>query len=422
MPVRRRAWLSQEGFYYLGVLAFIVGGAVLRSFNLLVVLAGMMMAVLLLNWRIVMATLRGLAVRRKLPEQIAAGEPLTVEINVQNTRRRLGAWLVTVEDWVQRVTPSGQSPEPVAAAGPIEGGKRWLGWHKLVWGWHMLRQARYKLRQALALDRTRGEALAAQIPARSTVTTTYRITIPRRGRYRFGPLRVSTRYPLSLVWGHFELPQYEELIVAPRIGRFSPAWAALLEAELAGDERRHPQRGLTEGDYYGLRPWQSGDSTRWIHWRTTAKLDVPTVLQFERQRNRDVALLLDPWLPRHPQVRDLAILELTVSLAATAVADLTSRGHARLVFAVAGREPQVWSGPASRLFCHELCGALATLSAANGESLGTTLRQARDQSPRGARLVVISSRPPQIAADPERDNLCWIDVSDEAIGELFTLE
>src|SRR5687767_8507990 len=103
MPVRRRAWLSREGFYYLGVLAFIVGGAVLRSFNLLVVLAGMMLAALLLNWRVVMATLRGLAVFRKLPEQVAAGEPLTVEINIQNTRRRLGAWLVTVEDWVERV-------------------------------------------------------------------------------------------------------------------------------------------------------------------------------------------------------------------------------------------------------------------------------------------------------------------------------
>jgi len=103
MPVRRRAWLSREGVYYLGVLGFIVGGAVLRSFNLLVILAGMMMAPLLLNWRIVMATLRGLVVRRKLPEQVSAGEPLTVEITIENTRRVLGAWLVTVEDWVERV-------------------------------------------------------------------------------------------------------------------------------------------------------------------------------------------------------------------------------------------------------------------------------------------------------------------------------
>ena len=59
MPVRRRAWLSREGWYYLGVLAFIVGGAVLKNVNLLVVLAGMMIAPLLINWRMVMESLRG---------------------------------------------------------------------------------------------------------------------------------------------------------------------------------------------------------------------------------------------------------------------------------------------------------------------------------------------------------------------------
>jgi uncharacterized protein (DUF58 family) len=405
MPVRRRAWLSREGVYYLGVLGFIVGGAVLRSFNLLVILAGMMMAPLLLNWRIVMATLRGLVVRRKLPEQVTAGEPLTVEITIENTRRSLGAWLVTVEDWVERVEAI---PKDEVRRTKDEAAASWLSRlsSAVLRPWHL----------------THAEALAAQIPARGLATTTYRITMPRRGRYRFGPLRISTRYPLGLVWGHFDLDDTAELIVAPRIGRLSPAWAALLEAEMAGDQRRHPQRGLSEGDYYGLRPWQSGDSTRWIHWRTTAKLAAPTVLQFERQRNREVALLLDPWLPPQPREQDLGYLELAISLAATAVADLTSRGHARLIFAVAGRQPQCWSGPASPMFCHELLNALATLPAADGSSLDETMREAREEAPRGARLIVISPRPPQVAADPDRDNLCWIDVSAPELAELFTLE
>jgi uncharacterized protein (DUF58 family) len=408
MPVRRRAWLTREGVYYLGVLAFIVGGAVLRSFNLLVILSGMMMAPLLLNWRIVMATLRGLVVRRKLPEQVSAGEPLTVEITVENTRRSLGAWLVTVEDWVERV---GDQSEVGSRRSGVGSRMSLAG----RWWWHAVRAA-------MGLDRTRAAAVAAQIPARSATTTTYRITIPRRGRYRFGPLRVSTRYPLGLVWGHFRQRDEAELIVAPRIGRLTPAWAALLEAEMAGDQQRHPQRGLTEGDYYGLRPWQSGDSTRWIHWRTTAKLATPTVLQFERQRNRDVALLVDPWLPEFPRDNDLRHLELAISLAATAIADLTSRGNSRLVVAVASRQPQVWSGPASPLFCHELLGELATLPAADGSSLNATLLQVRDQAPSGSRLIVISPRAPQVADDPERDNLCWIDASAPELAELFTLE
>src|SRR5262245_18877733 len=99
MPIRRRAWLTREGWYYLAVQAFIVAGAILRNVNLLVVLAGMMIAPLVFNWRLVMASLSGLTARRKLPEQILAGEPLTVEIEVKNPRRWMSSWLLRVDYW-----------------------------------------------------------------------------------------------------------------------------------------------------------------------------------------------------------------------------------------------------------------------------------------------------------------------------------
>jgi uncharacterized protein (DUF58 family) len=279
-----------------------------------------------------------------------------------------------------------------------------------------------EVRSALHLGATHADAVAAQVPAHGTTTTTYRVTLPQRGRYRFGPLRVSTRFPLGLVWGHFTLEDHAGLIVAPRLGRLSPEWANLLEATQAGDQRRHPQRGVDEGEYYGLRPWQSGDSTRWVHWRTTAKLGVPTVLQFERQRSRDVALVIDPWLPADPQEQDRGLLELAISLAATAVADLTSRGHSRLMVAVAGNKPQCWAGPASAMFCHEVLAQLAVLPAADGRSLDETLLLAREQAPSGARLIVISSRGPQVSADLEQNNVVWIDASGPELETLFTLE
>src|SRR5437660_10962756 len=102
MPIRRRAWLTRAGWYYLAVLLFILGGAVLRSINLLVVLAGMLIAPLLFNWRLVMSSLMGLAVRRRLPAQIVAGEPLTVEIEIENPRRWMSSWLIVVEDWIEQ--------------------------------------------------------------------------------------------------------------------------------------------------------------------------------------------------------------------------------------------------------------------------------------------------------------------------------
>src|SRR4029434_4933889 len=98
MPLRRRAWLTREGWYYSTVLAFIIGGAVLRSINLLVILAGLMIASLRFNWRLVMASLTGWVIHRRVPEQVLAGEPLTVEISVENTRWWMSSWLLTVED------------------------------------------------------------------------------------------------------------------------------------------------------------------------------------------------------------------------------------------------------------------------------------------------------------------------------------
>src|SRR5262249_28506421 len=153
-------------------------------------------------------------------------------------------------------------------------------------------------------QRIAASALIPHIPPSGTATGTYRITLNRRGRYRLGPLRCGTRFPLGLVRGQITLPDREEVVVAPHLGRLLPAWANLIEAEQLGDERRHPQRGISEGDYYGLRPWQSGDSLRWIHWRTTAKLGRPIVRQFERRRSRDVAVILDPWMSSNGSQED----------------------------------------------------------------------------------------------------------------------
>jgi uncharacterized protein (DUF58 family) len=269
--------------------------------------------------------------------------------------------------------------------------------------------------------RTRAQTLIASLAPREKVTATYRITLHQRGRYQFGPLRVSTRFPLGLVWGHFTVYSFADLIVAPRLGRLTRTWAALLEADAAGDQRSQPQRGYAEGDYYGLRPWQSGDSTRWIHWRSTAKTGVPTVRQFERQRNHDVALVLDPWLPIHARDQDRIFLELAVSLVATALADVASRGSGRIVCAVAGGAADCWAGPASSMFCHEVLSQLAELPASDGRTLPEAIALARDHAAAGARLVVVSPRLPAAEIGAASDVL-WIDVCSKELGELFTIE
>jgi len=380
--------LTREGWYYLAMLMFIIGGAVLRSVNLLVILAGAMIGPLLFNWRLVIASLTGLVVRRKLPPQITAGELLTVEIAVENSRKWMSSWLLTVEDWIDLD------------------------------------------RQFARNSSLRAEARLVHVPAGGHALGTYKLTLHRRGRYRFGPLRVSTRFPLGLVLGQITLPDRGELIVAPRLGRLLPAWLSLIEATQTGDQRRHPERGSLEGDYYGLRPWQSGDSLRWVHWRTTAKLNQPVVRQFERRRNRDVAIVLDPYGPNQSSQREEGLAELAISLAATALVDLSSRGHSRLTLGIADRETRCYSGPSSGLFCEELLGELAELPLSRGASLQAAISRAIEAAPHGARIVVISPRAPdhpllaqsqaELPIDP--DDVAWIDTSSDQLESLFSLQ
>lgn len=396
MPIRRRAWLTREGWYYLALLAFVLGGAVIRSGNLLLILAGMMIAPLIFNWRLVIAGLTGLIVKRHVPEQVIAGQPLTVEIRVENTRWWLSTWLLRIEDRIHRLDKTSLESSGKTA------------------------------REAATL----ASALIPHVPAGGSALGSFRLTLHRRGHYRFDRLRCGTRFPLGLVRGQITLPAPAEIVVAPRVGHLLPAWAHLIEADQLGDERRHPQRGVSEGDYYGLRPWQSGDSLRWIHWRTSAKLGRPIVRQYERRKSRDIGLVLDPWLPPHATESDEVLAELAVSFAATALYDISLRGHSRLTLAVAGSDTPCFTGPASPAFCQELLGQLASVKLSSQYSFSEALARAVENAPHGARLAVISPRSasdPTFAANPieidiDPDDLAWIDVSSDDLPTIFTLE
>jgi uncharacterized protein (DUF58 family) len=419
LPLRRRAWLCREGLYYLAVLAFIVGGAVLRNVNLLVVLAGMMVAPLVLNWRLVMATLRGADVFRRLPSPIFAGEPFTVELVVTNRRRWLSLWLLRVEDRLERISPGD-------SFGSVEQ--------------HSLSSVSQALAPLFAaLDRWsttdpsfHPESVVAEAAGQTTSTVTYRATIPRRGHYRFGPLTLSTAYPLGLVRGHVVFPDCEDVVVLPRIGHLTRRFAELTEADPVGDQRRHPQRGVAEGDYYGLRPWQTGDSQRWIHWRTTAKLGAPTVKQFERQQSRDVAVLLDPWLPLFITEEDIGQLEVAVSVTATIVDELCRRGFGRLSLAIADGDRKAWIAPASPLVRDEVLTALAAVEGRQTTLLGQAIDQLAPVLLSGCRLIVVSPRPqdaPGAAADMaettvplDPSTVRWLDDTASDLGDLFSLD
>ncbi|MCE9556244.1 MAG: DUF58 domain-containing protein [Planctomycetes bacterium] len=349
---RRRTRLTREGWYYLLVLAFVVTGAMLREINLLMIMAGLLLGPLLLNWRMAVISLRPLRARRRATDMIGAGEMLAIEIMVQSSNAWLprlspGGWAVTVDDVIRRVGPGPSNAKL----------------HTGVLFWHIVR----------------GE----------TARLAYRGKLVQRGRYQFGPLTISTCFPLGMVRRTAVMDAPHELIVLPRLGRLTPAWQALCRRALYAERGRRTQQSALEGDFHSLRDWRPGDARRQIHWRTTARRRTPVVRKFERPQNADVAVLLD--LCQRLPGEDLAA-ERAISFVATIVNDLCRQNSGHVVLGTAGRKAEVLRGPASAALLRECMVHLAMLEAGQGSTFESMLADVLSKLRRDTQVVVITTR------------------------------
>ena len=362
MNGRARTAISAQGWHYLLLLAFIFAWAIVREGNLLLIVAGMLCGPLLCSWWLARRTLRDLDVRRKMPRAVYAGEPLVVEIELRNRRKRLGCWAVRVEDHLR---PEDE-PQRDESAKPT--------------------------------------VLFSYVRAGELQRRAYRGRFAQRGRYRFGPLKVSTRFPFGLLRRTITLKRAQTLTVYPRLGRLAPAWVVENQEAFQG-ARGGGRAGRAAGDFCGVREWQAGDSVRRVHWRSTARHGAVVVCQFERPRRHDLALLVDLWQPDQPDQEDLENVERAVSFAATLVADACRRGGRHVVLGITGREPDCIAGPTSTPLLEHALERLAVAKASQEDRLPALLELAAKEITPGTEVLLVSTR----ARDAHRLAALWAD-------------
>jgi uncharacterized protein (DUF58 family) len=354
-----------------------------------------MVGPLLLNWRFVVLGMRKLSLHRRLPTQLFAGRPFRVEIHGRNYRRQLGSWMLVVDDLIQ----------------PASGGRE-------------------RARGA----RAKSSVVFPHIAAGDTEKATYQITLPRRGRYQFGPMQASTRFPMGLVKATTKLKCYEQVVVWPRLGQLTPDWLRIMTSERMGRQPMQLRPGPIEGDYFGLREWRPGDSRRWIHWRTTARIGEVAVRQFEQVHDQDLAIVLDLWHPGEPNREDLGRVELAVSFAATVVHEASRRKGGRLTLALAAKQRGRWSARASDFFARQTLERLAVVEAASDNRLAEVLAGAVAGIPAGTQLVVVSTRASLLSAigagpafaakhryQRTLQRAIWLDVGTPQLSDVFML-
>jgi uncharacterized protein (DUF58 family) len=356
-----RTIMTREGWCYFGVMLVLLVAGLYQQVNLILLVATLAAGPFLTSWIGGRAFLRRLSVIRRVPGYVFSGDPLVVDYTLENGRRWTAVLALFMEDSLV--------PMDRTASGTV----------------------------------TTPRVFFPRVPARDRARMRWQGASPRRGKYRFRDLDLGTRAPFGLIERRVTIPLGDEIVVYPRIGQLTRRWFQL--QRLANENRmgkRH-DRSSQQEEYHGLRDYRSGDSPRWIHWRTSARRGELMVKEFEQQNEQELAILIDPWLPRAKVPSELKdAMEQAISLAATVCLETCRRQGRRLVLGWTGATPGVCQGQASVKLLHELLEQLAVIRPATEGTLAELFDALPLTALRDSLLVIVSTRPIHLAEEAER--------------------
>jgi len=386
-PVSTR--FTRDGMQVLFMAIFVLLGAIIRDVNLLIILAGTLLATLLIQWRICAKTLVGLTTYRRLPRSMHARKGFEIDLVITNPKKWLGAWLILAHDRLKYVSHD-SSAQPIS--------------------------------QAIGL-------LYASIAPNTTRIQRYRCVMERCGQYQFLGTELTTRFPFGLLRGILTYQGGDNFIVQPAIGRLLPPWTVLFGLRTSGVKQRQARSLSDEGDFFGLRAYRPGDSPRWIHWRSSARRNELVVKQFQQADSRELVVLLDLHTEHdnNPEVREShrKTADLAVEFVATLVNHIASTNFGVVTVAIADAEPTVASRIQSRSQCSGLLDRLAIAHYGEDDKMSTALTLLELEFRRIENLLVVSTRPRSSFQSANHSNanivfwksMNWLDVSRS--GELI---
>jgi uncharacterized protein (DUF58 family) len=327
--------------------AFLLALGLYKGINLLCLLAYVMLACLGVNLLLAGRRLNHLRGGRRIEERAFAGEPFAVELRAANMGRTV-QFGVGLED---------EAPQQA------------------------------------------GFAFSARLASGQTLLHRREVILPARGRYAWGPLTAVSGYPFGLAQRRCPLTAGEDVLILPRLGRLhrgrmrrylTPFGQPYVPTRRLA--RRHP---TAQAEFHGLRAFRSGDSPRWIHWRTSARCGELMVREFEDVPTDNLILVIDPFLANGDEREaSSSLLEGTVSLAATICWEWCRQKGDHLVLAVAGATPAVVEGTTSGDHALHLLQCLADLAGESAASVASLVEQLAAGPLPPASVLVVSPRDP----------------------------
>jgi uncharacterized protein (DUF58 family) len=360
-PNQRMRW-TREGLIYFLFWFLLLAAGLLQQINLILLVAGLAAGPMVGSILASASMLRKLRISRRVPSYVFSGEAFSIDYTLDNDRRWSAALALILDDEMAPVDRSVSGPSSLLP-----------------------------------------EAFFPRVAGQSRARVRWQGVAPRRGKYRFRTLELVTRSPFGLLERRVSIGDPAQLTVYPEIGQLSRRWQQVHRE--ASETRRGTRHDLStqQQEYHGLRDYRPGDSPRWIHWRTSARLGQPMVKEFEQQHEQDLAILVDPWLPRtkvSAERRDA--LEEAIKFAATVCFETCRHPGRRMLLGWSGSTPGVRQGPASVKLLHELLEQLATLRPSPEASLSALLDVVPSSTLRESFLIVVSTRPLNLLEEAER--------------------
>ncbi len=275
--------------------------------------------------------IRGIEIERRAPGEAFAGDDVPVDLIVRNTTRRTKLALSIVDPHIAETIAF------LASIGP---------------------------RQEVVLTTTRAAA--------------------RRGVVDGEPVRLRSSAPFGVATASRRIPAPGRTVVYPRVVPVD--WVPELASATKPLDAAHvrSRKGVGQ-DFISVREYQQGDSLRYVHWPTTARIGQLMVREFEQELPRRLGIVVDTWGDVGGNAGE-STLDAACAAAASLAVHALGVGHPLAMAAARDRavdgidEP----GPAEALTW------LAELRAPGGPSLGSVLPQALPVLGRLDTLVVVA--------------------------------
>ena len=341
----QRMTIPLEGWIYLGIMFVLFIGAMLTNQNTLMLVFAFMAGPFVVNGWMTFGMLQSTRVQRQIPPRAMQGELFSVELTINNPRPLFSLWMLAANDSIEH-------PQETL--------------HAMI--------------------------LFSRISPKSSLTGQYDLLLSKRGRYRFGPLNVASRFPLGLIERTRVFTAVNEILIYPRIRPISPNWRHKLEGATELVARQQPHRGIYHDDFHRLREFRSGDNPRAIHWRSTARRGEIILREFQQNRDHVLAIVLDLFQSSHSTAGSETI-ENTLSFVASLLVERGRDCHdGLLTMAASGKKTFRWEGQGHASSLDQLFDGLAQLEPGPADDVADILNETLQHCTPATQILVVTTR------------------------------